>query len=204
MPTHDHAARNGACNGNAHRVDSEKHAPPRGLGPNGAPWTYPEKHFEPGAFSPNLSLTPLDRVEARPPVWECGGRLRRGAVTIVAGEHGSGKSLLAVDWAARITRGESSAECRLSLRERTSFRVAKSDHPPGETVIAHACDLPLESLRRRSEAAGAAPGRIASLALAYPDDDQEFSIETIRRRVISLASAVRGTTDVRLLVIDNL
>ncbi|HEU5434649.1 MAG TPA: hypothetical protein VFU81_23445, partial [Thermomicrobiales bacterium] len=51
---------------------------------------------------------------------------------------------------------------------------------------------------------GATPGRIASLALAYPDDDQEFSIETIRRRVISLASAVRGTADVRLLVIDNL
>ena len=178
MPTHDPAARNDACHGTSRPVVPENHAPPRGLGPNGAPWTYPEKRFEPGAFSSNLSLTPLDRVETKPAVWECGGRLRRGAVTIVAGEHGSGKSLLAVDWAARITRGEA--------------------------VIAHACDLPLDSLRRRIEAAGATPGRIASLALAYPDDDQEFSIETIRRRVISLASAVRGTADVRLLVIDNL
>lgn len=209
MQPHDHAMRNGALqeatepNGTPRNPAPERDAP-RGLGPNGAPWTYPEKRFEPAAFSPNLSLTPLNQLETKAPVWECGGRLRRGAVTIVAGEHGSGKSLLGVEWAARVTRGESNAERRLSLHERTTSRAAKSDHSRGEAVIAHACDLPLDSLRRRIGAAGGAPGRIASLALAHPDDDKPFTIETIRRRVISLASAVRGTADIRVLVIDNL
>lgn len=218
MSKYDHAARNGAQKSETRQDETRKnqaeiHGAPHGLGPTGAPWTYPKRCFEPDFHSPNLSLTPLSQVRTKPPAWECSGRLPRGAVTIVAGEHGSGKSLLAVDWAARITRGEPEASASALLNAvavQVKTEADASGSPriasgrPGEAVIAHACDLSLDSLRRRIDAAGAAPGRIASLALAYPDDDKQFTFETLRRRVISLASAVRGTANVRLLVIDNL
>ena len=185
--------------------------PPAGGGPQGEPWTYADARFEPGRFSSELTLTPLDRVEAKPPVWECCGRLRRGAVTIVAGEHGTGKSLLAVDWAARITSGEPGFRKPVEAARPAPFgylspaeRPARPFGQPGEAVIAHACDLPLDLLRRRIDAAGGDPQRIASLALAFPDRNREFEFETIRRRVFSLTCAVRGTYNVRLLVIDNL
>lgn len=83
-----------------------KAAAPRPGAPPRMPWTYNDRNCEPDFYSSEVSLTPLDQIEAKQPAWEGYGRLRRGCVTIVAGEHDTGKSLLAVDWAARISYGE--------------------------------------------------------------------------------------------------
>ena len=64
--------------------------------------------------------------------------------------------------------------------------------------------MTLDLLRRRIDAAGGEPERIASLALTWPEKDERFTFETIRHRTLSLCCAIRGTHNVRLLVIDNL
>ncbi|HEU5432832.1 MAG TPA: hypothetical protein VFU81_14290, partial [Thermomicrobiales bacterium] len=137
-----------------------------------------------------------------------------GGVTVIAGEHGSGKSLLALDWAAIISTGcpalrrsAGEDELKLAAAPPDAAAVERAELPeiiPSNAVIAHAGDLTLEVLRRRVDAAGGAPERIASLALFWPDKEVEFSFDLVRRRIHAMTCAIRETSDVRLLVIDNL
>ena len=101
-----------------------------------APWTYSQRFYEPDFHAPELKLKPMDQVAARQPTWECRGYAPRGGVTVIAGEHGSGKSLLALYWAALVSTGypafrrsagedalwvaaeREAAESRFSLREK--------------------------------------------------------------------------------------
>ena len=192
-------------------------------------WTYPERLFEPDFHAPELALQPLDQVEPKQLVWEGpGGYAPRGSVTIIAGEHGSGKTHLAVDWAARVSRGYPAFGKSAGRRaaERTVGASTQSNSPsdsrefnldgpwthdgrpinivPSEAVIAHAGDLTINELRRRIDAAGGSPERIAAVSLNWPDGEQQFACSTIQKRVLALACAIRGAGDVRLLVIDNL
>jgi putative DNA primase/helicase len=184
--------------------------------PHRPPWTWGARCWEPDFRASDIQLKPLNRVEAKPLVWEGDGRLPRGAVTIIAGEHGSGKSLAAIDWAARISRGEPwSAKCAGESPAKQNGEAAPSTNGEpapsasqpknyGETVIAHAGDTTVELLRLRIDAAGAAPERVASLALAWPEKGQRFNFDTINNRFFGLTCAIRGTNNARLLVIDNL
>ncbi|HVW38068.1 MAG TPA: AAA family ATPase, partial [Pirellulales bacterium] len=201
-------------------------------------WTYPEHLFEPDFHAPELALKPLDQVEPKQLVWEGpGGYAPRGSVTIIAGEHGSGKTHLAIDWAARVSKGypafgksagrraaekaaRRSVECgaaRASTESNSSSdsREFNLEGPwldngrpvnivPSEAVIAHAGDLTVDELRRRIDAAGGSPERIAAVSLNWPDGEQQFAFSTIQKRVLALACAIRGSGDVRLLVVDNL
>ena len=206
-------------------------------------WTYPNPNFEPERYAPELKLVPFDEVEPTQLFWEGrGGYAPRGCVTVIAGEHGSGKSLLAIDWAASISAGypafQRSAGARAAANAQDAARAqdlskaegdAKAqdtingDSPdkslygpfPGldgqplsltssEAVIAHAGDLTLGIVRRRIDAAGGLPERIAALALDWPDREEKFTFLTLRKRICALTCAVRGSADVRLLVIDNL
>ena len=225
-----------AAGADANRADS----PPR--------WTYPNPNFEPERYAPELKLVPLDEVEPAQLYWEGrGGYAPRGCVTVIAGEHGSGKSLLAIDWAASISVGypafQRSAGARAAAKAQLAAKaqdLAKAEGDakaaadadgegandgspdkelygpfPGldgqalrltssEAVIAHAGDLTLGVVRRRIDAAGGLPERIAALALDWPDREEKFTFLTLRKRICALTCAVRGSADVRLLVIDNL
>ncbi|HUY93579.1 MAG TPA: AAA family ATPase, partial [Pirellulales bacterium] len=227
------------------------------------PWTFAQRFHEPDFHAPELALRPLDQVAAKQLLWEGRAHAPRGSVTIIAGEHGAGKSLLALDWAALISTGYpafwlSAGEEALSIaaaereggpgaparqhnggpgkpqggpgaparqREITpdgrgrpdlhnsgrgrpdlheSDQGKLGDIVPSNAVIAHAGDMTLDVLRRRIDAAGGSPERIASLALSRPDKELKFTFDLIRGRVLALACAFRGAPDVRLLVIDNL
>jgi transcriptional regulator with XRE-family HTH domain len=152
-------------------------------------WKYCRRDWEPGFYSEEVSLKTMDAVRPAQIAWEAEGRRPRGGLPVLAAPHGSGKSLLAVDWAARVSQ-DAAAE-------------SPADGSPGEAVIAHAADQTVELLRQRLDAAGAAPERIASLALAGPRGGQTLSFDEIAERVSALTSAAMGSTHVRLLVIDN-
>ncbi|HXT58880.1 MAG TPA: AAA family ATPase [Pirellulales bacterium] len=152
-------------------------------------WKYCRRDWEPQFYSEEVSLKTMDAVRPAKVAWEADGRLPRGCLTVLAGQHGSGKSLLAVDWTARVSQ-DAAAE-------------PPADGSPGEAVIAHAGDMTVELLRQRLDAAGAAPERIASLALAGPREGQILSFDEIVERVSALTAAAMGSTHVRLLVVDN-
>jgi len=105
-------------------------------------WTFPVEKFSPSFLTPDVHRRPLNEVDSQPIAWEGDARLPRGAVTIIAGEHCSGKSLMAVDWAARISRGElwaadcASADATSPITpgepEATKFKDI------GQSIIAHA------------------------------------------------------------------
>ena len=76
--------------------------------------------------------------------WLADGRAPQGALCVVAGEPGTCKSLLATDWAARVSNGCEQRDAAL---------------------IAHAADLPAPILRARLDAAGATIQRVAMATL---------------------------------------
>jgi hypothetical protein len=152
-------------------------------------WNYCRRDWEPDFYSEEVTLKTMDAVRPAEIAWEADGRLPRGCLTVLAGQHGSGKSLLAVDWAARVSR--------------SAAPEPRADESPGEAVIAHAGDMTVELLRQRLDAAGAAPERIASLALAGPRGDEILSFDDITQRASALTSGLMGSPHVRLLVVDN-
>ena len=52
-----------------------------------------------------IELTRADRIEMRPPDWLLRGMLERDTFALIFGDPGTGKSFLAIDWAARIATG---------------------------------------------------------------------------------------------------
>ena len=174
-------------------------------------WTFPVEKFSPSFMTPDVQLRPLHEIESQPVVWEGDARLPRGALTIIAGEHGSGKSLMAVDWAARISRGELwSADCASAgatspvTDGEPADQAAKRSRDIGQSIVAHAGDMPRNLLRLRLDAARANAPQIAALSLAPPDKGQQFDFDAINRRIYSLTCATGGVPNLRLLVIDNL
>jgi len=212
MPTNNAAKRNGAAKSHASKNGAAKE--PR------APWTYAERSQEPDFHAPEVALKTMDQVDEKLFVWEGRAHAPRGSVTVIAGEHGAGKSLLAIDWAACISAGypayrrSAGEDARWAAAQRKAAAAGSSGAPgagaqpsvihPSDVVIAHAGDMPRAVLRRRIDAAGGAPERIASLTLNSPAKEVKFTFEMLRRRVFALTCAIGGTSDVRLLVIDNL
>jgi len=92
-----------------------------------------------------LRLDQIDGAETR---WLWPDRFPVGHVTVLAGEAGSGKSLLAAEIAARVSRGEAWPE-------------APDPRPAGSVVIAHSARHLNAVVKRRLLAAGAGPQRPA-------------------------------------------
>ena len=87
--------------------------------------------------------TRISDVAPKPVEWLWEGRVPCGKVTLLDGEPGSGKSLLAIDLAARVSRG-------LSM----PLTKAKAGHPQN-VVIYNDDDNLADTIRPRLEAAGA-------------------------------------------------
>jgi hypothetical protein len=95
-----------------------------------------------------VQWTTLSEVQPRPVQWLWDGRIPLGKVTLLDGEPGSGKSLLALDLAARVSRGAAMPLTRTK--------------PPGaaDVILYNADDSLTDTIRPRLEAAGADLSRI--------------------------------------------
>jgi putative DNA primase/helicase len=116
---------------------------------------------------PNASTPPqpapavgvlLADVQPEPITWLWPGRLAVGKVTMLDGDPGLGKSVLTLDWAARLTRGlpwPDGAPC-----------------PIGGAVILSAEDGLADTIRPRLDLAGADMQRVVALQIAGTDDHE--------------------------------
>jgi len=139
-----------------------------------------------GPLRPSLAPlgVKLSEVEPERIDWLSHGRLAVGKMSIFDGDPGLGKSTVALDWAARLTRG-------LPLPDGAPSR-------PRGVVILSAEDGVADTLRPRAEAAGADLGRILVItALA------DGGLPTIPFDLPSIEVAI-ASVDAALLIVDPL
>lgn len=96
----------------------------------------------------SVHWTTLSEVEPKPVQWLWEGRIPCGKVTLLDGEPGAGKSLLALDLAARVSRGVAMPLSR-----------SNPDGPAG-VVLFNDDDNLADTVRPRLEAAGADLSRV--------------------------------------------
>lgn len=128
--------------------------------------------------------TILADVEPQFIEWLSVGRLARGKTTILDGDPGLGKSTVALDWAARITRGE-------PLPDGPKM-------PPRGVVMLSAEDDPADTIRPRADVAGADVSKILILT-----ERADGSLLSIPNDLDLIEAAIRRV-DAALLIIDPL
>lgn len=133
-----------------------------------------------------IHWTLLSEVQSQPVQWLWDGRIPFGKVTLLDGEPGSGKSLLAVDIAARVSRG---ASMPLSRSKPTG---------PRNVVIFNDDDNLADTLRPRLEAAGADLARIRAIDCGLtPADVQEIRPALIVVDPLSVYLCLEGSVPPR-------
>jgi putative DNA primase/helicase len=142
----------------------------------------------PGAVLRRVSDIPAQELQ-----WLWPGRIPLGKLTLFAGDPGLGKSFVALDIAAHVTRGEKWPDGEECSGE------------PGSVIVLSAEDDPADTIRPRLEAAGADLNKVHILQAVRRDKPngesrlEHFSLET---DLVSLQDAVSSLGDVRLVVID--
>jgi hypothetical protein len=141
---------------------------------------------------------------ATPVDWLWPDRIAYGKVTLLAGDPGLGKSLLALDVAAHVTRaipwpdhtnaegGRGKAEGTLpnSFPPPSPLPLPPSD--PGSVLILSAADTLSDTIRPRLDAAGADPNRVYQIP----------SITDLCTDFAQLRAAVDRIGDCRLIIVD--
>ncbi|HVX61243.1 MAG TPA: AAA family ATPase, partial [Pirellulales bacterium] len=120
-----------------------------------------------------------EQISAAEVEWLADARAPQGVLCVVAGEPGTCKSLLATEWAARVSNGREQRDAAL---------------------IAHAADLPAPILRARLDAAGATIQRVAMATLRWPEPGDDASLAELDRRVAALACGIDEGNDARLII----
>lgn len=149
---------------------------------------YDESQAKPGAV-----VRCLADVQSEPVHWLWPGRIPLGKLTLLIGDPGLGKSLLTVDIAARLSRGEAFADSVTC--------------DGGGTIFLSAEDDAADTIRPRLDAAGADVSRIHVLeAVRVSRSDgstteKQFSLET---DIAHLEAKLSELPDVRLVVVDPL
>ncbi|HQU46675.1 MAG TPA: AAA family ATPase [Pirellulales bacterium] len=132
-----------------------------------------------------LRLDEIDGAETR---WLWPERFPVGHVTVVAGEAGSGKSLLSAEIAARVSSGE-------------AWPDAPDKRPAGSVVIVQS-DRHLNAIvKRRLLAAGADPRR---LAIVNRDGGPHEGMTPAEALLAKLESSLDHVADCSLVVVDDL
>jgi hypothetical protein len=150
-------------------------------------WRYPAGDAPAADVCPRL-VRLADVAPARL-AWLWPGRVALGKLTLVEGDPGLGKSLLALDLAARVTRGLPMPDGSAGL-----------GGPAGVVLLLAEDDL-ADTVRPRLDAAGADPARVVALATAGDPVDPERPPTTLD--VGALRHAIRAV-DARLVVVDPL
>ncbi len=142
---------------------------------------------EPGDLGTLLSNVKPSRVR-----WLWPGRIPYGKLTILDGDPGLGKSVLTIDLAARVTRGE-----RMPFAEGD----AGDDPEPAGVIMLNAEDGDDDTIRPRLDAAGGDPERVL-LFDAIPEGDHK-RLPVLPADLALLGLACRRMR-ARLVVIDPL
>jgi len=139
-----------------------------------------------------VCLTRLGGVVPKAVRWLWPKRVPLGKVTLLVGDPGRGKSLLALDMAARVTRGAAWPD------------AASGSAPLGRVILLSAEDDVADTIRPRLEAAGGDPDRVVILhAIRKPGTGREGDLLfSLLRDVEALEAAIRGCGEVRLVVLD--
>ncbi len=165
---------------------------------------------------------PLDEVEAEAVEWLWPGRIPLGRVTVLAGEGGVGKSLVALDIAARVSRGgpwpEATAsqmpDCRLQIQEPDGRTGAASrcsgqsgiwnmeSGMAGDVVLLTPEDDLAETVRPRLEAAGADLARVAEVRVAEASQVLPRRVFALEESLGAVRHAIGVRGGVRLVVVD--
>jgi hypothetical protein len=134
----------------------------------------------------------LAEVKSRPIVWLWPSRIALGKLTLLVGDPSLGKSTLALDIAARVSRGASWPDCT-------------ETSPPGQVLIASAEDGLEDTVRPRLETAGAELSRVHAIRMeqAFSLCEEDFralevkvlQLEGLRLLVIDPVSAFLGGAD---------
>ena len=151
-----------------------------------------QRHVHPGAPEAPLHvwLTRLGTVAPKQLRWLWPGRVPMGKVTLLVGDPGRGKSLLALDMAARVTRGAAWPD------------PAGGSAPFGNVVLLSAEDDVADTIRPRFEAAGGDPDRVVILRAVQRAGTQDDLLFSLSRDLAGLEEAIRQCGDVRLVVLD--
>ncbi|MEX2091917.1 MAG: AAA family ATPase [Pirellulales bacterium] len=141
-----------------------------------------------------LELVCAANHPAEPVDWLWPNRIAVGKVTLIAGDPGLGKSVLALDVAARVTRGGAFPE-EAGSTEQGAGNSPTLDSPlpaPGSVLILSASDDLTDTIRPRLDAMGADPSRVFVLP----------SITDLRHDFGQLKAAVDRVPNCRLIVVD--
>jgi hypothetical protein len=131
----------------------------------------------------------MSDVQPRPVSWLWRDVMPMARLTLLSGEPGIGKSVLALDMAARVTRG-------------LGWPASDQKAPQGNVVLLSPHDHPEETVRSRLQAAGADADKVFHLhGLHDVDEPRPLSFPA---DLAALERAVRKIGDVRLIVIDPL
>jgi putative DNA primase/helicase len=122
--------------------------------------------------------------------WLWPGRIPLGKVTLLSGDPGTGKSLLTIDIASRVTRGAAWPDEEQNPPSALPLPLSR----PGSVLILSIEDDLGDTIRPRLDAAGADPKRVFVL------DD----IDDLRHDMDKLREAVDAAPNCRLIVIDSI
>jgi hypothetical protein len=150
--------------------------------------TAPRKH-KPDARMPKPIIVRMSDVRARPVSWLWPEIVPMARLTLLSGEPGIGKSVVALDMAARVTRG------RL-------WPASQHNAPHGNVVLLSPRDHAEETVRSRLEAAGANAEKVVHLH--GPDGSDERRPFSFPADLPALEQAVRDIGGVRVIIVDPL
>ena len=132
----------------------------------------------------------LSQVAPRAVGWLWPNRVPLGKVTLLAGDPGRGKSLLALDMAARVSRGapwpESGSGCA----------------PLGRTILLSAEDDEADTIRPRFDALGGDASRVCVLKDVDRYDIDRRGVFSLSHDVAGLEAVIGQWDDVRLVILD--
>jgi len=155
---------------------------------------YPKEQTGDGAIIATPVLKRLSDVTPRPVEWLWAGRFAIGKLTLIAGDPGLGKSFVTLDMAARVSRGTPWPDRR------------DEPIPAGDVILLSAEDDLEDTIRPRLDAAGADVLRIQAIQGVnyYDADSQRATVKSFNLEVDlpALESAIGGSTDCRLVVVD--
>jgi hypothetical protein len=137
-------------------------------------------------------LTPVAKYEPRRVTWLSQGRLAAGKITILDGDPGLGKSTMALDWAARISRGDALPQ--------------GPKNPPRGVVILSAEDDPRDTIRPRLDATGADLNKIHIFDMrpeGLVSDEMEARLPIIPEDIEALGHQIEAA-NAALVIIDPL
>lgn len=166
---------------------AEKYEPKRD---NNVRPIFPQKggghHADTGAA---FTLVHLEEVEPEQVDWIWDSRLAVGKITLLGGDPDLGKSQIAIDMAARISRG--------------THWPQGARAPIGSTIFLCSEDGVADTIRPRAEAATADLSRLRALESSYIVNGKRKQIN-LQDDLHILAKAIKRVGDVKLIVVDAL